>query len=115
MLVNPKNIKTMNIVEKVFETSQQVEPRTLYEVLAYLMQEAGELATEISIGEGFLNRPQGKDGIIGEAVDVILCALDIAWLNGATPEDIQSIVVKKLEKWKNNKYDNRRDEKKIPV
>lgn len=66
------------------------------------MEEVGELSTEVNIKEGYSEKPKGKDGIIGEAVDVILCAVDLIYINNpeVTEEEVRSIVTKKLAKWR---------------
>lgn len=46
-----------------------------------LTEEVGELAVEIQIAQGKLPAEKGgDDGVVGEAIDVALCALDIAFL-----------------------------------
>lgn len=46
-----------------------------------LTEEVGELAVEIQVAQGKLpSEKGGKDGVVGEAIDVALCALDIAFL-----------------------------------
>lgn len=94
------------MVLEIFAVSEIVKPRTNYQVLAQLMQEVGELAQEVEIKEGFIRKFPGEDGILGEAVDVITCALDLIWLNSPnlTNEEIEEIIEstmkQKLEKWK---------------
>lgn len=97
------------MIKTVFETSAKIkDDRGCYDVLASLMSEVGELSTEIAIYEGHINRPVGKDGIIGEAIDVIACALDIIYLmdNNITKKEINEILRQKCEKWYNTKTSN---------
>ena len=78
--------------------------RTLEDVLIHLMTEVGELAEEIQIKSGMSTKPEGVDGITGEAIDVILCALDIIHLHNpdfTNDSDILDFVHSKLEKWNN--------------
>lgn len=92
----------MNLIEEVFEVSRAVRPRNQYKVLAQLMEEAGELATEINIQEGFATKSPGEDRIIGESVDVILNAFDLIYLDNPniSPEEVMVVIRRKLEKWK---------------
>ena len=66
------------MIKIVLAASRLAEhPRTQKDVLMCLTEEVGELATEIAIVDGFKDREPSEDGIVGEAVDVILAALDI--------------------------------------
>lgn len=94
------------MIKEIFEVSKEISPRTRYEVLSALMEEVGELSTEISISEGYSKKRRGSDGVTGECVDVILCAVDMIYVQwkDADPESlaehIQNIIKAKLEKWK---------------
>lgn len=92
------------LVKEVFTTSNQIKDnRTLQDVLTHLMTEVGELAQEIQIAEGKSYKEHGKDGVIGEAVDVIVCALDVIKLYNPTIKedyDLSRILQPKLQKWK---------------
>lgn len=98
-----------SIVGLTFEVSGVVAPRTRYEVLASLMEEVGELATEVAIAEGYSGKKFGPDGVIGEAIDVITCALDLIWVDypGLCPENMEEVIMmilkRKLAKWKEKK------------
>lgn len=72
--------------------------------MASLTEECGELATEILINVGKKNRSPGTDGIVGEAVDAILCLMDIILLTNPniTRDELYSISMTKLQKWENN-------------
>lgn len=89
------------MINQVFEVSKKAGKRTRYEVLAILMEEVGELATEINIAEGYKKRPEGKDGIIGECADVLNAVIDIMYLTDPTMTDekFKAIMQKKLDKW----------------
>lgn len=69
-----------------------------------MIGETEELAEEIQLLQNGL--PMGSDGIIGETIDVILCALDIISKQypEMTADDIKIIIDKKLNKWV-KKYD----------
>jgi isocitrate lyase len=97
------------MIKETFEVSGVIPPRTRYEVLSSLMEEVGELATEVAIAEGYSRKSEGKDAIIGEAVDVIVCALDMIWVDwkNADQVDLEKLVMtilkSKLAKWKEKK------------
>lgn len=90
------------MIKETFAVSKIAQPRTRYDVLASLMEEVGELATEVAIEEEYSSKPAGKDGVVGEAVDVIICALDMIHThNPLVSEDrIMEILHSKLNKWK---------------
>lgn len=91
------------MIEEIFKTSRAINNnRNRQSVLAYLMEEVGELSTEVNIKEGYSEKPEGKDGILGEAVDVILCAADLIYIDNpeVTEEEILNVVQKKLAKWR---------------
>lgn len=93
------------MIEETLQVCRQIKPRTPYEVLAYLMEEVGELSSEIMIREGYSRKDIGKDGIIGEAIDVIVCALDIIYLDqpDVTENEIMIRLNLKLAKWLRNR------------
>lgn len=71
-------------------------------VLLKLMEEVGELSTEANIKYHGAYKEPGEDGIIGECVDAMICLYDILNLEGATEEQIRSLLIKKTNKWKDN-------------
>lgn len=92
-----------NIIDDILDVCKEVEgKRTPHSTLAYLLEEAGELATEVNIRQGFSKKDPGEDGVIGEAVDVILCAIDLIYQDNpfTTSYDIEEIIKNKLNKWK---------------
>lgn len=72
------------------------------DIMLSLMEEAGETATEIKIAKGLKSGPAGKDGIVGEAVDTILCALDVIYTELGTLDDemLHEVFRLKLAKWR---------------
>lgn len=95
---------TTTIVKRILETSSEIiNDRTKSDVLVHLVTEVGELAQEIQIAEGKSYKEEGADGVVGEAIDVIICALDIIHLyNPSLTEnyDLSRILEPKLDKWK---------------
>lgn len=51
-------------------------PRTPADIALHTLTELGELAQEIIIAEGRSYKEPGKDGVIGEAIDIMICAAD---------------------------------------
>ena len=65
-------------------------------VYYHALKEMDELLCELSSNES------GEDGIYGEAIDVILCMLDIININTkntATEKGINHYMIKKIKKW----------------
>jgi len=94
----------MDIVSTVFTYTKRIRNgRTIPDILRHLKSEVEELSDEV---EKFQNRVEaGSDGIDGECVDVINCALDlfIEQNSTLTKEEIlnkiNSIMVRKCDKW----------------
>jgi NTP pyrophosphatase (non-canonical NTP hydrolase) len=101
-----------NFIEYALTTTKEVKnKRTIQDILTHLMTEVGELAQEIQIAEGKSYKEHGKDGVIGEAIDVIACAIDV--ISKYDPEinenDLITILTKKLQKWKDTALDLEED------
>jgi hypothetical protein len=54
------------------------------DVLVHLLSEYGELAEEVAIATGSSYKPEGADGVVGEAIDVVLCAVDLVYVLSVT-------------------------------
>lgn len=74
------------------------------QIMHSITEETGELATEVSISLGFKNREPGKDGVIGESIDVIVSAVDMIYAENPniTVEEIYNMVARKCGKWAYN-------------
>ncbi len=73
-------LKKLNF-DYVFGVSDKLKDgRTIADVIGHTMEELGELATEVKIADGKSYKDPGVDGIVGEAVDVIVCLLDWAYI-----------------------------------
>ena len=98
----------MENLQHIITRIKQIQPllpeRTLFQPLAALYEECGELSTEISIDGGYKNRSPGIDGIMGESIDAILCLLDIIIIDNpdVSIDDIFRLMNKKMDKWENN-------------
>lgn len=101
-LYDPKTIigEIVNIGKKICILKPT---RQLSNVFLSLSEEIGELATEISVRVKSSSKISGEDGIKGEAVDVILCALDILHLEGCEEDEIIELMRQKGAKWLRNK------------
>lgn len=78
------------------------EPKSLLERFAKLSEECGELAQEILIlhnASGFQHKTAGKDGILGESVDVLLVAFSIFFKHGGSISELQTLLNEKAAKW----------------
>lgn len=71
------------------------------QILSALQEETGELATEVRISLGYKQKDQGCDGVVGEAIDVILVALDLlhSELGHIDEKVLIPMFQKKLNKW----------------
>lgn len=66
------------------EVRTHLPNRAPSEVLLHLFSEFGELAEEVTIADGGSYKAQGADGVVGEAIDVILCAVDFVYVLSQT-------------------------------
>lgn len=90
------------MIETILEYSEVVRnDRTPKDVMLKLMEEVGELSTEIAISNGMSNKEEGDDGILGEAVDAIVCLVDIIRLHrpDITIEELDRLAYAKCNKW----------------
>lgn len=89
----------LSMLEGYLKRCQDVKnSRTLETIMFHLNGEVDELQTEVDAR--IANLPPNEDGIVGEAVDVILCALDlIASSSNISEEEVSQIFDKKYKKW----------------
>jgi NTP pyrophosphatase (non-canonical NTP hydrolase) len=69
--------------------------------LRHTIEEIGEFAAAVTIEKGEKNKKCGESSI-SEAVDVVICALSLLYVQGGTTDDFITIAKKKLKKWKKN-------------
>jgi hypothetical protein len=88
-------------VAKVFEVSKAVPARSRSKVFLKLSEEVGELALEVAVAQDETYKKGGSDGIVGEAIDVIICAMDLIYVDNPKieAEVLVNILQKKLQKW----------------
>lgn len=92
----------MSVIQSVLEVSKLVkQPRNETSVILHVMEEVGELALELAIHNGTSYKLAGSDGVIGEAVDSIICLIDLIYCHNPniTEEELQVIFTKKTQKW----------------
>jgi len=97
-----------SLVNQVFNACDLINnQRTSHDILAHLMTEVGELAQEVIIDAGHSYKTAGLDGVVGESIDIIICALDM--IRQHRPElseqDIMKLCGIKLSKWINTAPD----------
>jgi hypothetical protein len=80
--------------------------RTIADAARHAGLELVELNEEIALKEQGLTA--GPDGVVGEAIDLIACALDIIFVEApeTTNEQINEILLRKCEKWARRYKDN---------
>ena len=93
----------MGIINRILKTCSTIKDgRTLDKPVFKLVEEVGELATEVNVTLGNLpESKRGVDGILGESCDVIICALDIIHQDNknVTEEEILQMLKQKSKKW----------------
>lgn len=91
------------LISEILDASKNIQDgRTRYAVLAKAGEEYGELSQEVMIRNGDHYKQPGKDGIIGEAIDLIICCTDLIYSENPniTEDEIVEIAKLKLAKWK---------------
>lgn len=75
--------------------------RTKQSIISHLKGEVDELDIEVKISNGESQQPHGDDEIIGEAIDCILCLVDLIYIDNPdiTEQQLVEIANKKLAKW----------------
>ena len=94
------------MITTIFKTSDAIRNnRSLNDIFTYTVAELGELAEEVNIVTGFSSKQPGSDGIVGEAIDCIICLVDLIrnYQPNISEEEITFILNKKLIKWYNKK------------
>lgn len=89
-------------ISKILSVSEQVKDnRSTSQVMLKVMEEVGELSTEITIANGDSYKEPSSDGVVGEAIDSIITLIDIIKVHNPdiTEEEISRIMHKKAEKW----------------
>lgn len=97
---------SLDLVKLVSVYSVYIEPARQYDtILKSIVEEVGELATEIAIVQGTKKREPSPDGVKGEAIDVFITAVDMlckAWGSDMLSSEMEEEVIHKLNKWESN-------------
>ena len=91
---------TQNPLDIVRTFSREIQNgRTLADAARHTGSELFELHDEIALVAS--GQPEGQDGVVGEAIDIIACARDVIFLHDPqiTDEKINAILLAKCEKW----------------
>lgn len=94
----------IDILRMVTDTSKKVRHKGRQAVFKSLVEEVGELATEISIEDGDKDRDPSPDGVKGEGIDVFVVIVDLLYREFGEEIHSQSFadqVKSKLNKWEN--------------
>lgn len=107
MLVSNDMTDGPSLIDLVIEAGRDVDqlenaPRDRMEVLSALGEEYGELSTEVRIAQGLTYKTPSPDRVFGEAIDVLLVALDMIYVDNRhiTEAEITAYARGKLDKWK---------------
>lgn len=93
---------TATLVNRCLAMSRRIKDgRTIPDIQYKLSEEFGELGQELLIAAGKHYKKPGKDGVIGEALDIIVCCIDMIYNHDkdVTEEQLAVMIQKKLEKW----------------
>lgn len=73
--------------------------RSLADIMRHTKSEMAELDDELALVEA--GAEEGKDGIVGEAIDVIACMMDLIFVHAPNTTDAQLtlLLLQKCEKW----------------
>lgn len=102
-----RDVKSKSLVEETLDMAHSIDNnRTISDILTHLVSEVGELAQEVIIKEGRSYKDPSEDGLTGEALDIIICALDIIYITDPyiTEEELTERVLTKLDKWKRTTF-----------
>lgn len=90
----------MSLYSIVSEFSDRVnDGRDNFDIFNHGAGEMKELQTELTLKE--YEDESGPDGILGEAIDVIACMMDLIRKNypAVTDVELEAVMLRKCEKW----------------
>ncbi|WYN05132.1 hypothetical protein ISREJYDI_CDS0171 [Pseudomonas phage UNO-G1W1] len=94
----------MDLIQRVVRTSKNVGSDNRMNTFGSLVEEVGELSTELAISNGTKQREPSPDGVVGEAIDVLVCIIDLLYQelgDKITEQAFLERVQTKLDKWEN--------------
>ena len=97
-------------ISAIVNVSKKIkDDRSLDKILMHAITELGELSEEVLIDKGLSYKNPGVDGVVGEAVDLIICVVDLLYIHlkqkgvdlsaGVMDAYIKDIATAKLKKW----------------
>ena len=92
----------MKDVQALLDRCRAVKyPRDIASILRCATAELGELSEEVDIACGTSYKQPDVDGVVGEAVDVLLAVFDLIATHHPemTSEEVFAIMDKKMSKW----------------
>lgn len=95
------------VIDEIKRIQKKIPDRTVESPIVPLIEEVGELTTEVAIKVGRKFKTPGPDGIVGEGIDVIVCVLDIIILEkpDITVDEILEIAMNKIKRWEKKYVD----------
>ncbi len=93
---------TYAAIRRVGELTQKdLENKTVWQLLGSINEELGEFCRELQIEEGVFGNTYKEldEGTIGEAADVVICALTLYFARGGDLNRLAGLINKKLDKW----------------
>ncbi|AAQ64106.1 hypothetical protein KVP40.0035 [Vibrio phage KVP40] len=98
------------MINEILASSKRIDNgRTVKDVHMSVVEEVGELATEVRVKYGTSYKNADVDGILGEAVDGILCLVDLIYVDNPniTEAEIMNVVRNKLAKWERKENEHK--------
>ena len=98
----------MNLQTIIKNIQEIKKERTILTSSIYAQSELGELSDEVLKSINQSTKPGGEDGVFGEAIDVIICMLDIIQLDNPniTEYEILNKISQKVDKWAVKSYND---------
>lgn len=92
-----------DILDIIHKVSNEIDNgRTVPSIGYAVSEEVGELSKEIRVKYmPDCYKDGDKDGILGEACDIVISTIDLMYVEGYTKEDIINTIIKKTTAWKN--------------
>lgn len=89
--MNTSDCSPCTLINTILWSSRSIRNgRGHRDVVMHALSEIGELAVEVEIALGRAGKKEpGEDGIAGEALDIILCVTDFAYLIDPTIDDLR--------------------------
>jgi len=103
---NPLRSKEESVTENLFQIVKQFSEtihngRSISDIIRHAKDEMRELDDEVLAVKYPTEFTPGKDGVVGEAIDVIACMLDLIVVHSptTTEHELNAMMLLKCEKW----------------